>query len=210
MQVAFRAGAGIAAPNSSFFRFLVRAGPTLGPHNGALMPTVRLSTLFLAPAHHVWDAATEPRSLNRFDSEASLRLLPSQRLRKGSRLQWLVGEGHPRFACEVEVRQFDSGRGFLAERVRGSIPQFTHVRRLDVRGETALLEDRIEYSAPGGPLAAWVDRKFVRDGLLHLLQQTHRTAAGLAACKTTEPEGEWVPRHDWGEPVAGWWQERAR
>ena len=86
----------------------------------------------------------------------------------------------------------------------------THVRRLDARGETALLEDRIEYSTPGGPISAWVDRKFVRDGLLHLLQLTHRAAAGLAACKTTEPEGEWVPRHDWVEPVAGWWQERAR
>lgn len=174
------------------------------------MPTVRLSTLYLAPAHHLWDAASEPRTLTRIASDGSLRLLPNAGLRVGSMLQWSIGSSRPSFECLTDIRQFDLGRGFLAERIRGSLPVFTHARRLQERGETSLLEDRIDYEAPGGVLSAWVDRRYIRDGLLQLLQLSHRATAGLAACKATEPEGEWIPKRDWAESVSGWWQERAR
>jgi hypothetical protein len=62
---------------------------------------------------------------------------------------------------------------------------------LETHSRGSLLQDRIAYTAPGGALSSWVDRRYVRESLLELLRQAHRAARSLAACPADKPEGEW-------------------
>ena len=170
------------------------------------MPILRFSTVFFAPARDVWEAAAHLKGFTSLDPDRAVRVSDGA-LRSGSRLHWFLHQGFPTIDCETDVRTVTPGRGFLAVRQGGSFGAWTHLRVLETHSRGSLLQDRIAYTAPGGALSSWVDRRYVRESLLELLRQAHRATRSLAACPADKPEGEWEADAASADIAARWLAE---
>jgi len=84
---------------------------------------------------------------------------------------------------EALHRDYVRGRQFRDEQVRGPFARWVHTHTVEPAGaETSLLEDRIEWALPGGPLGAWLGGAATERMLERLFAWRHRTTAGdLAA-----------------------------
>jgi ligand-binding SRPBCC domain-containing protein len=95
--------------------------------------------------------------------DALLDLLPSRRwvriehraggIRNGGRVALSFGIGPLRIRWEARHFGFVPGEQFCDEQVRGPFTLWRHTHRVEPVGDSAsMLEDRIEYLVPGGPL----------------------------------------------------------
>ena len=84
---------------------------------------------------------------------------------------------------EALHRDYVAGRQFRDEQVRGPFARWVHTHRIEPAGaEASVLEDRIEWALPGGPIGELVGGRATRGLLDRLFTWRHRTtAADLAA-----------------------------
>ena len=102
---------------------------------------------------------------------------------EGARVTLSVPLGPLRLPWVSEYRDVDPRHGFSAVQVAGPFAHWVHVHGMAaVGGGTSILEDRIEYAGPAGPLGRAVARRAVAARLPALLRYRHETlAADLVA-----------------------------
>jgi ligand-binding SRPBCC domain-containing protein len=140
------------------------------------VPTVALTTRIQAPCERVWEELTRPHTHVRHSS-ARLRVQvdpPDAPLAPGTWLRYERRGGGPRLDWCAEVTDWLEGVAFSLRRTAGDLPQFLHRRELALDARGTRLRESIVYRAPGGPLAPWVDRWWLRDELIERLERSHR------------------------------------
>jgi ligand-binding SRPBCC domain-containing protein len=68
---------------------------------------------------------------------------------------------------------------FVDEQVRGPFKAFRHVHEFEARGNGSLMTDRVEFTAPFGPLGRIVERLVLRRYLERLIAERGLYLAGL-------------------------------
>ena len=104
-------------------------------------------------------------------------------LENGTRVTLAVPFGPVRLRWVSEHRDVDPPHGFADEQIAGPFAHWVHVHAMLADGPAAsILEDRIEYAGPAGPVGRAVARRAVAARLPALLRYRHETlAADLAA-----------------------------
>ena len=104
-------------------------------------------------------------------------------LENGTRVTLAVPFGPVRLRWVSEHRDVDPPHGFADEQIAGPFARWIHVHAMEADGPAAsILEDRIEYAGPAGPVGRAVARRAVAARLPALLRYRHETlAADLAA-----------------------------
>jgi uncharacterized protein (TIGR01777 family) len=104
-------------------------------------------------------------------------------LEEGARVTLSVPVGPARVTWVAEHRGVDPPHGFRDEQIRGPFAAWTHVHAMTSDGpDASVLEDRIEFEGPGGPIGRAAARRVVARRLPALLRYRHDTlAADLAA-----------------------------
>jgi len=137
------------------------------------------------PVEALWAWHTRPGALE--------RLLPpwdpvrvvarTGGIANGTRVTLAVPFGPVRLRWVSEHRDVDPPHGFADEQVAGPFARWVHVHVMDADGPAAsILEDRIEYAGPAGPVGRAIARRAVAARLPALLRFRHETlAADLAA-----------------------------
>ncbi len=137
------------------------------------------------PVEALWDWHTRPGALERL-------LPPWDRVRvvsrtggiaDGSRVTLAVPFGPARLRWISEHRDVRAPHGFVDAQVEGPFAHWLHVHAMTADGPSAsILEDRIEFEGPAGPIGRAVARRAVAARLPALLRYRHETlAADLAA-----------------------------
>ena len=131
--------------------------------------------------------------------DALLDLLPSRRLvrirsrsggvRDGGRIVFTIGIGPLRMLWEARHFGYVDGEQFSDEQVRGPFRVWRHTHRVTPLSETSsLLEDRVEYELPGGPLIRAVAGAAVRRMLVSMFERRH--AITRASLQSPGPKEE--------------------
>jgi uncharacterized protein len=137
------------------------------------------------PVDALWAWHTRPGALERL-------LPPWDRVRvvsrtggiaDGTRVTLVVPFGPTRLRWVSEHRDVDPPRGFVDAQIEGPFARWIHVHTMQADGPSAsILEDRIEFEGPVGPVGRAVARRAVAARLPALLRYRHETlAADLAA-----------------------------
>lgn len=97
----------------------------------------------------------------------------------GTRRVLRVGRFPFRSRWVAEHRPLEEGRGFRDVQVEGPFARWEHEHRFEADGpEASVLEDRVEYALPLGPLGRAVAGRWVRRRLERTFAYRHRTVAG--------------------------------
>src|SRR6188508_3046865 len=103
-------------------------------------------------------------------------------IENGSRVTLAVPFGPMRLRWVSEHRDVDPPRGFVDEQVSGPFARWVHVHAMSADGAASVIEDRVEYAGPAGPVGRAIARRAVAARLPALLRYRHETlAADLAA-----------------------------
>jgi uncharacterized protein len=136
------------------------------------------------PLETLWAWHTRPGALERL-------MPPWDRVRvvartggieNGTRVTLAVPFGPMRLRWVSEHRDVDPPHGFADEQIAGPFARWVHVHAMHADGPAAsILEDRVEYAGPAGPIGRAVARRAVAARLPALLRYRHETlAADLA------------------------------
>ena len=115
---------------------------------------------------------------------AMLDLLPSPRfvrvlarsggIRDGGRIVFTMGVGLLRIRWEARHFGYVEGEQFCDEQVRGPFRVWRHTHRVTPLSESSsLLEDRVEYTLPGGWLIQAMAGRAVRRMLVSMFERRH-------------------------------------
>jgi uncharacterized protein len=137
------------------------------------------------PVDALWAWHTRPGALERL-------LPPWDRVRvesrtggiaEGTRVTLSVPLGPARLRWISEHRDVDPPHGFVDTQIEGPFAHWRHVHAMEADGPSAsILEDRVEFEGPAGPIGRAVARRAVAARLPALLRYRHETlAADLAA-----------------------------
>jgi uncharacterized protein len=144
------------------------------------MDRVARRTRMPAPLEALWAWHTRPGALERLIPPWD-RVRVVERtggLENGARVTLSVPVGPARVTWVAEHRDVDPPNGFSDVQIRGPFAAWTHVHAMAADGpEASVLEDRIEYAGPGGPLGRAVARRAVARRLPALLRYRHDTLA---------------------------------
>jgi uncharacterized protein (TIGR01777 family) len=104
-------------------------------------------------------------------------------IENGTRVTLMVPFGPMRLRWVSEHRDVDPPHGFVDEQIAGPFARWVHVHAMHADGPAAsMLEDRIEFAGPAGPVGRAVARRAVGARLPALLRYRHDTlSADLAA-----------------------------
>jgi len=103
-------------------------------------------------------------------------------IENGSRVTLAVPFGPMRLRWVSERRDVDPPRGFVDEQVSGPFARWVHVHAMSADGAASVIEDRVEYAGPAGPVGRAIARRAVAARLPALLRYRHETlAADLSA-----------------------------
>jgi ligand-binding SRPBCC domain-containing protein len=95
-------------------------------------------------------------------------------IRDGARVVLLVGPRPFAMRWELEHRDYESGRSFSDQQVKGPFRYWRHVHRMIPQGAHAcVLEDTIEYVLPFGFLGRMFGGPFMRSKLKRLFAYRH-------------------------------------
>jgi uncharacterized protein (TIGR01777 family) len=113
-------------------------------------------------------------------------------IRDGGRVVLGIPVGPLRIRWEALHRDYVAGRQFRDEQVSGPFARWVHTHVIEPAGaDASVLEDRIEWALPGGPLGTLVGGRSTQHLLERLFAWRHRTtAADLAAhapCRARGP-----------------------
>ena len=137
------------------------------------------------PLEALWAWHTRPGALERLlPPWDPLRVVArTGGLENGTQVTLAVPFGPMRLRWVSEHRDVDPPRGFADEQIAGPFARWVHVHAMEADGPTAsILEDRVEYAGPAGPVGRAVARRAVGARLPALLRYRHDTlAADLAA-----------------------------
>lgn len=112
----------------------------------------------------------------------------------GSRVELRVGRPPFSLRWVAEHRALEEGRGFADVQLRGPFDRWEHEHRFTPRegGRETLLEDRVRFRLPGGPLANRLLEGSVRGRLERGFRYRHRTvAADLRTHRGRRGEEPW-------------------
>ena len=99
----------------------------------------------------------------------------------GGRLVFTVRRGPLRVRWEAVHRDYEAGRQFRDVQVAGPFAEWSHTHRVLADAAGCVLEDRVVYRLPGGPLGARLGEGTVRRMLARMFRFRHaRTHADLA------------------------------
>ena len=137
------------------------------------------------PLETLWAWHTRPGALERLMPpwDAVRVVARTGGLENGTRVTLAVPFGPLRLRWVSEHRDVDPPHGFADEQIAGPFARWVHVHAMQADGPAAsILEDRIEYAGPAGPVGRAVARRAVAARLPALLRYRHETlAADLAA-----------------------------
>lgn len=104
-------------------------------------------------------------------------------IRNGSRVEILARWGMISQRWMLEHQDYQEGRQFRDVQIKGPFAHWNHLHRIDDDGANACyLEDRIDYSLPGGVIGRSLASRFVRHKLERMFRYRHAvTAADMAA-----------------------------
>jgi uncharacterized protein len=95
-------------------------------------------------------------------------------IRDGAQVSVRVGPWPFTLRWDLEHRNYRPGQSFTDVQVRGPFKSWVHVHRMIPVGEqNCILEDRIEYELPFGPLGDLVARLLVEPKLKRLFEYRH-------------------------------------
>ena len=137
------------------------------------------------PIETLWVWHTRPGALERLMPPwDSVRVVArTGGLENGTRVTLAVPFGPVRLRWVSEHRDVDPPHGFADEQIAGPFARWSHVHAMQADGAAAsILEDRVEYAGPAGPVGRAIARRAVAARLPALLRYRHETlAADLAA-----------------------------
>jgi uncharacterized protein (TIGR01777 family) len=101
----------------------------------------------------------------------------------GDRLELRVSIGPLPVRWVAEHRDCEPGRQFRDVQLHGPFALWDHLHRFEPLGpDQCVLEDRIEYAVPGGPLGRWLGGRSIAGRLTRMFEYRHAiTIADLAA-----------------------------
>jgi uncharacterized protein (TIGR01777 family) len=132
-----------------------------------------------APAAEVFAWHERPGALERLTPPWSpVRVLEREGGIRNGRVVLGIPVGPLTVRWVAQHRDYVAGRQFRDEQVSGPFARWIHTHTIEPAGEDeAMLEDRIEWALPGGPLGAWIGSASTRGLLDRLFTWRHRTTA---------------------------------
>ena len=144
------------------------------------MDSVTRRSRMSVPVETLWAWHTRPGALERLMPPwDSMRVVArTGGIANGTRVTLAVPFGPVRLRWVSEHRDVDPPHGFADEQIAGPFARWVHVHAMSADGPAAsVLEDRIEYAGPAGPVGRAVARRAVAARLPALLRYRHETLA---------------------------------
>jgi uncharacterized protein (TIGR01777 family) len=157
------------------------------------MPVVRHQSRLSHPAEEVFAWHGRPGAFERLTPPwERVRVLErSGGLTDGSRVVIEIRRGPLRLRWVARHRDYEAGRRFADEQVKGPFRSWVHTHRFEpLEGGESLLEDHVDYRLPLGPLGQALAGRSVERTLARLFRFRHaRTAADLARHRAVADRG---------------------
>ncbi|MBO0984385.1 SRPBCC family protein [Rathayibacter sp. SD072] len=98
----------------------------------------------------------------------------------GEEVTWRARHFGLPFSLTSRVTAFDAPHRFVDEQVRGPFARFRHEHLFEADGAGCVMTDRIEFTAPLGPLGRLVEHTVLARHLRRLIEERGRFLAGSA------------------------------
>ncbi len=143
-----------------------------------------------APLSEVFAFFSEAKNLEQLTPrKLSFRILTPQPIvmRAGTVIDYRIRLGPFPLRWRTVIERFEPGSAFVDSQHRGPYASWWHEHHFRAEGDSTLMEDRVYYSVPFGPLGRLVNAVLVESQLRHIFEYRARAIREIFPARAVRP-----------------------